>query len=84
MIYFLREKQEDIENFHSQTSTYLNVHQYFTKANENYYPTIEINSEAFYSLNAIVSRAIKITANDRKVLAESSNTRKSRIVQKGE
>ena len=40
--------------------------------NENYFPTLEINSEAFHSLTAIISRAVKIAAVERKPLAESN------------
>lgn len=45
--------------------------------NENYFPTLEINTEAFHSLSAIISRAVKIAAVERKPLAESNIKRRA-------
>ena len=53
-------------------SSYLNVLLQLCQVNENYFPTLEINSEAFHSLTAIISRAVKIAAVERKPLAESN------------
>ena len=50
-------------------SSYLNVLLQLCQVNENYFPTLEINSEAFHSLTAIISRAVKIAAVERKPLA---------------
>lgn len=57
-------------------SSYLNVLLQLCQVNENYFPTLEINSEAFHSLSAIISRAVKIAAVERKPLAESNIKRR--------